>query len=51
MGTSFIEIKKRVEKDVDEVGKTTQNFRAKLEAIDKTILTLLSQPSIHRHVL
>ena len=51
MGTSFIEIKKRVEKDVDEVEKIAQNVRAKLEAINKTILTLLSQPSIHQHVL
>ena len=35
MGTSFIEIKKRMEKDVDEVGKIARNVRAKLEAIDK----------------
>ena len=43
MGTSFTEIKKRMEKDVDEVGKIAQNVRAKLEAIDKTVLTLFCE--------
>ena len=55
MGTSFTEIKKRMEKDVDEVGKIVgkiaRNVRAKLEAINKSVLTLLIQPSIHQHVL
>ena len=50
MGTSFTEVKKRMEKD-DEVGKIARNVRAKLEAINKSVLTLLIQPSIHQHVL
>ncbi len=45
------EIKKQMEKDVDEVGKIARNVRAKLEAINKSVLTLLVQPSIHQHVL
>ena len=51
MRTSFTEIKKQMEKDVDEVGKIARNVRAKLEAINKSVLTLLVQPSIHQHVL
>ena len=51
MHTSFTEIKKQMEKDVDEVGKIARNVRAKLEAINKSVLTLLIQPSIHQHVL
>ena len=51
MRTSFTEIKKQMEKDVDEVGKIAGNVRAKLEAINKSVLTLLVQPSIHQHVL
>ena len=51
MCTSFTEIKKQMEKDVDEVGKIARNVRAKLEAINKSVLTLLVQPSIHQHVL
>ena len=51
MGTSSTKIKKRMEKDVDEVEKIARNVRAKLEAINKSVLTLLIQPSIHQHVL
>ena len=35
---SFTEIKKRLEKDVDEVGKIAQNVKAKLEAINRDVL-------------
>lgn len=44
IATSFTEIKKRMEKDVDEVGKIARNIRGKVEEINKDVLLYSSSP-------
>lgn len=40
MQFSFSAIRKRMEKDVDEVGKIARNVKAKIEAINKDVSLL-----------